>query len=538
MNAGGLRTSRDVKQMLEKVVAGDQMPAGALDPRSPVGGRGGRRPRAQALRGPGFGVRASARSRRRVAQRTLVAADLIALALAFAGTELLAAHWAWLAPDRHAFWPELAFFVALLPAWLIGTAASGLDARDEGRADHSTAHELGDVVQLLTIGTWLILLAATVTGWAHPDPLKLSVFWVLAVAALCAGRLSARAVYRRRVAYQQNAIVVGAGRVGQLVARKLLTHPEYGIEVLGFVDDDPCAWHDLGAEAAHGHEFVLGSVDELTTLVAELDVERVIVAFSQVPDEQTLGALREIAYLDVQIDIVPRFFEVMGERALIHTAEGTPLIGLPPLGLSLLARATKRTMDLVGAGLGLLILAPVFAVTAVAIKLSSPGPVFFRQLRMGARNRTFDLLKFRTMTSDAEARKLEFAELNWHAEEGRDARMFKIRSDPRVTAVGRVLRRYSLDELPQLLNVLRGEMSLVGPRPLILDEDSYVEGWARRRLDAKPGITGLWQVHGASAIPFGEMVQLDELYVRTWSLWNDVVLLLRTLPLVMRGSSW
>jgi lipopolysaccharide/colanic/teichoic acid biosynthesis glycosyltransferase len=181
----------------------------------------------------------------------------------------------------------------------------------------------------------------------------------------------------------------------------------------------------------------------------------------------------------------------------------------------------------------------VFAVVAALIKLDSRGPVFFRQVRMGGGGQRFRMFKFRTMVADAEARKAELRHLNKHTEPGSDPRMFKIPDDPRVTRVGRFLRRSSLDELPQLLNVLRGEMSLVGPRPLILEEDRHVDDWARKRLDLKPGMTGLWQVLGRSDIPFDEMVKLDYLYVTTWSLWQDFRLLFRTIPLVVlakRGS--
>jgi lipopolysaccharide/colanic/teichoic acid biosynthesis glycosyltransferase len=155
---------------------------------------------------------------------------------------------------------------------------------------------------------------------------------------------------------------------------------------------------------------------------------------------------------------------------------------------------------------------------------------------MGGGEQPFYLLKFRTMTADAETRKPELVHLNKHAQPGGDPRMFKIRSDPRVTRVGRVLRRYSLDELPQLLNVLKGEMSLIGPRPLILEEDRFIEAWGRRRLVLKPGMTGLWQVLGRSAIPFEEMVKLDYLYVTTWSLVGDIRLLLQTVPVIFRGE--
>jgi lipopolysaccharide/colanic/teichoic acid biosynthesis glycosyltransferase len=194
----------------------------------------------------------------------------------------------------------------------------------------------------------------------------------------------------------------------------------------------------------------------------------------------------------------------------------------------------KRSFDLVLSALGLIVLAPLFLVIGVLIKLDSRGPIFFRQPRMGCNDRVFRIYKFRTMTTDAEERKPELSHLNRHAQHGGDPRMTKIPNDPRVTRVGRVLRRFSLDEFPQLINVLTGEMSLVGPRPLILDEDQHVKDWARRRILIRPGITGLWQVLGSSNIPFDEMVKLDYRYVTHWSLWLDLKLILRTIPAVLR----
>jgi lipopolysaccharide/colanic/teichoic acid biosynthesis glycosyltransferase len=190
-------------------------------------------------------------------------------------------------------------------------------------------------------------------------------------------------------------------------------------------------------------------------------------------------------------------------------------------------------MDVTLSSLGLILLAPALALIALLIKLESPGPVLFRQLRMGFADKPFTMFKFRTMVADAEGRKQELAHLNEHALSG-DGRLFKIVDDPRTTRIGRVLRRFSLDEIPQLLNVVRGEMSLVGPRPLVLDEDRHVIEWARKRLALKPGITGLWQMLGRNEIPFAEMVGLDYTYVTTWSLFNDLKILLRTLPEIFR----
>jgi lipopolysaccharide/colanic/teichoic acid biosynthesis glycosyltransferase len=188
----------------------------------------------------------------------------------------------------------------------------------------------------------------------------------------------------------------------------------------------------------------------------------------------------------------------------------------------------KRAFDCAGASLGLLAVSPLMIAIAIAIKLDSRGPVFFRQLRVGRDEKHFGLFKFRTMVPDAEDLKPSLVDLN-EAQEG----LFKIAADPRVTRVGRFLRKTALDELPQLFNVLRGEMSLVGPRPLIVDEDRRIEGWHRRRLALHPGMTGHWQILGPASVSLREMVAIDYLYVANWSLWTDVKILLRTVPYVL-----
>jgi len=354
-------------------------------------------------------------------------------------------------------------------------------------------------------------------------------FWILAVVFVPILRALSRAIGRRQTAYIQNVLVVGTGYVARLLADKIEKHPEYGLRVVGFVDrDDRLA-------VASGHTQLLGSTDDLPELIRTYGVQRVAIAFSTDSHDQTLQVIRSMQDTDVQIDIVPRMFEVLGTNAQLHTIEGMPLVGLPSPRLSGSSRFLKRSLDLTAAGLGLLLLAPIFIVVAILIKLDSRGPVFFRQVRMGAGNRPFRVYKFRTMVRDAENLKPDIAHLNMH--NGGDSRMFKAPEDPRITRVGRSLRRWRIDELPQLLNVLSGRMSLVGPRPLILEEDQHVESWARRRLDLKPGITGLWQVLGASDIPFEEMTKLDYLYVTNWSLREDLRLILLTLPALTRARA-
>jgi exopolysaccharide biosynthesis polyprenyl glycosylphosphotransferase len=465
-------------------------------------------------------------------RRMLLAADVIGLVSALLLAE-------WLVPVRDstdAYSPQLEVLAFLLtvPAWVVITKLYGLYNRDDERANHSTADDFGGVFHMVTVCTWLVIVVTQLSPVAHPTPEKLVVFWAVAIALICLARAGARVLARRNLAYIQNTVIVGAGDVGQLFAKKVLNHPEYGINLVGFVDANPKERRqDLE------HVALLGDSGRLPAIVRALDVERVIVAFSNDTHEETLDLLRSVEDLDVQIDIVPRLFEFVGPGVEIHTVEGLPLLGLPPLRLSRSSRLLKRATDLALTVPALVLLAPLLTLLALMIKVDSPGPVFFRQVRMGAEGRTFRIFKFRSMYADADGRKHEFAHLNRHLAPGGDPRMFKIVDDPRVTPVGRFLRRFSLDELPQLLNVLIGEMSLVGPRPLILDEDQHVQRWARQRLNLKPGVTGPWQVLGRSEIPFAEMVRLDYLYVTRWSLMGDLRLMALTIPaLCRRSSAW
>jgi exopolysaccharide biosynthesis polyprenyl glycosylphosphotransferase len=258
----------------------------------------------------------------------------------------------------------------------------------------------------------------------------------------------------------------------------------------------------------------------------------VIIAFSRASHQQLLSCIRTCRDHRVAVDVVPRLFELLEGARALNTIGGLPLlsIGAPPLGKA--SRVAKRAMDVVFSGAALIVLSPLLALAAIAIKLDSRGPVFFSQVRAGRKGTEFRLIKFRSMYRDAEERKKLFEEQN----EAGDGVMFKIKEDPRITRVGHFLRRTSIDELPQLLNVLRGEMSLVGPRPLIPEESQHAaRTWHARRLDLRPGITGLWQVSGRSDLPFQEMVRFDYQYVSGWSLARDIEILLATVPVVLSG---
>lgn len=459
-------------------------------------------------------------------RRMLLLADVLGLTFAFLAAELLFGRDGGTISPRD----EFLVFLATLPLWVVGAKVYGLYDNDEERTDHSTADEAATVLHFITVGAWILFMGSWISHLALLDPYKFAVFWGLGITLVGLARTAARAFARRRPEYVQNAVIVGAGPLGQQIARKVRQHHEYGINLVGFVDrltDEE--------RLQFATPTLLGDPSELPDLCARLEVERVIVAHSA-NEHETLGLARTLNDMNVQVDIVPKLHELISPGVSIHCVEGLPLLGLPPLRLSNSSRLLKRAGDLTVSSIALFLLSPLFGLIALAIKFDSRGPVLFRQIRRGQGDTLFWLYKFRTMVADADERKEEFEHLNVHAQEGGDPRMFKIDGDPRVTRVGRILRRYLLDELPQLVNVWKGEMSLVGPRPLILAEDEHVRAWGRKRLDLKPGMTGLWQVLGRSAISFEEMVKLDYLYVSTWSFGLDIRLLLRTIPLVLKGG--
>jgi exopolysaccharide biosynthesis polyprenyl glycosylphosphotransferase len=499
------------------------------------GNQGEAVPRALEFQAPGAAgearLEASRRHRYRrgaLVRRMLLISDVAGLGLAFVLADMLLPALDGSA-DKVAPGYEYVAFVVAIPFWILLLRLEGLYDRDEERTDHSTVDDIVGVFRSVTIGVWVFALVDAAASAVQPVWSRLALFWGLAVVLIPTLRAGARVLCRHLPGYTQNALIVGAGRVGQQLALKLANHREYGIHLVGFVDDRPV---ELDPDLAERFPLLLGGPDRLREFIGEHGVERVIIAFSNDSHEAVLANIRAIRDLDVQIDIVPRYFEVFGGGADVHTLEGIPLVGLRPTRLSRSSRVLKRAFDITASALGLIMLAPVLVAVAALIKLESAGPVFFRQVRRGANGSTFRIYKFRTMVVEAEEKKAEVVHLNMHR--NRDPRMTKIPDDPRVTRVGRFLRRFSIDELPQLINVIKGEMSLVGPRPLILEEDAFVQEWARKRLDLKPGITGLWQVLGRSDIPFDEMTKLDYVYVTNWSLREDIRLILLTVPSLFR----
>jgi len=352
----------------------------------------------------------------------------------------------------------------------------------------------------------------------------LIVIALLSVARLAQNGIEGR--LRARGVGVTHTIIVGAGEVGRTVMRTIVARPELGYRIVGFVDDNP-----QKGETDIGRFKALGPLRNLSRLIEEEAVDEVIITLPWMYHRKIMSIVRECERRQVSAHIVPDLFQMSLSQVDVDDLGGVPLIGVRQVGFERGTLLVKRGMDIVGAVVGLTLGAPFLALIGLAIRLDSPGPIIFRQTRVGAGGKTFECYKFRSMHERAEEELEQLRELN-----EADGHIFKIRDDPRKTRTGRFLRRTSLDELPQLWNVLRGEMSLVGPRPPLPAEVTRYMEWHKRRLEVRPGMTGLWQVRGRSLLSFDEGVLLDIYYIENWSLWLDFKILLRTIPKTLFGN--
>jgi exopolysaccharide biosynthesis polyprenyl glycosylphosphotransferase len=378
------------------------------------------------------------------------------------------------------------------------------------------------VVSGISTALVLTMSIAYILGDERFSRLWFAAGWAFAVVGLLMWRTVAQQLVgraRARVAPANRVVIVGANLLGCQVARELAER----FEVLGYVDNgsDLYGRTDLP---------LLGPIAELPRVVHDHLVDELVITLPHDRREQLAAVIDRGFRRRVKVKLLPGLVDILPQTFDVHQVGGRPYLGFEPV-----ARVSwvKRASDLVLAGAGLLAIWPLLAAIAIAVKLNSPGPVLYRQQRVGKDGRLFSMLKFRSMYQDAEARRAELVAANEAS-----GPLFKIRDDPRVTRVGRILRRSSLDELPQLLNVLRGEMSLVGPRPPLPSEVEQYEDWQLGRLRATPGMTGLWQVSGRSEVSFHDMVRLDLHYIRNWSLSLDLEILWQTFPAVLgnRGA--
>jgi exopolysaccharide biosynthesis polyprenyl glycosylphosphotransferase len=479
-----------------------------LSPSRGLLGRAGRRalvPGIAEVRGPAASMRRDALFR-----RALAVADVVAIAGAFLLTLELSRR------SLQLTWATL----AEVPILLIGAKLTGLYDRDETLLRKTTLDEAPKLFQLATMCTVVAWLAGGLIVNGALGRQSALLLWLSLAALLVLCRAVARAA-ALRISPTERCLFIGDEMSAATIRSKLDCRGGVKAEVVAHLDLDKVApWST--------DSFSESRLAEIRDLAQTLDVHRAIIAPRSADAGEMLNLVRTLKAVGVRVSVLPRLLEVVGSSVEFDDLHGVTVMGVRRFDLTRSSAAFKRWFDLIGATLGLLAVSPLLIGIAIAIKLDSRGPVFFRQLRVGRHGKRFYMLKFRTMVPEAEAMKDSLRHRN-EAMEG----LFKIAEDPRITRVGRWLRKSALDELPQLLNIARGEMSLVGPRPLVIEEDLRIEGWHRRRLELMPGMTGPWQILGPARVPLREMVAIDYLYVANWSPWTDIKIMLRTVPHVL-----
>jgi exopolysaccharide biosynthesis polyprenyl glycosylphosphotransferase len=463
---------------------------------------------------------AVAKVRRHVLRRLLIA-DVVGLATAAVLGPLLVSAVSDNPNSAPAHTGSAALFdLAVIPLFLGVFALYSLYKGSTRRISLSVFSDLRNILHALMVSGFLFAIVGYVAhryyGFQVMTVGKILAMCLVAAVTVPLARIVSFGLIGRAPTGSVPVIVVGTGKLAQTVASHLRAHSS--VKFVGFVDDSPL-----------GRSDVLGELEDLPDLCRRYDVARVVVCFSRTHPERTTEMLKSLSG-KVGVSIVPRYYELITSRSHVEDLSGLPMIDIAPASLSTGARFLKRTFDVVVSSVILVLISPFFLVMAVLIKATSPGPVFFRQERTGRDERPFSVLKFRTMYQDAEQRKAEILHLNES-----DGPLFKVTEDPRVTRPGRFLRRTSLDELPQLINVWKGDMSLVGPRPFVVSEAAEIEGWARKRFEARPGMTGLWQVSGRNELSHLELCRLDYLYVASWSFWWDMQILWQTPATIFKG---
>ncbi|MFA5104918.1 MAG: sugar transferase [Candidatus Margulisiibacteriota bacterium] len=394
------------------------------------------------------------------------------------------------------------------------------------QAKRSEVDEAGAAAGALTFG--MVLFEFMTLFYRDMIFRRLTIFyaWLFALVLIITFRifliLLRKWLYKRGVGVS-NILIIGTGEDGRLLMQKIKNHPEMGLRIAGFlrVENEPGAFTSEGMN-------VLGGTNDLENLIVKLGINSVIFAVSDAPNNLIMELVEKCELNKAEFRFVPRVLDIIESRVSSDEVVGVPLITVKEIKLYGLNALLKRTSDIVYSFVLLVFVLPVIGIIALAIKLDSAGSMFFVQRRVGAQGKEFNMYKFRSMRADAEADFGKVAGMN-----EADGLIFKMKNDPRVTRVGRFLRKWSLDELPQIFNVIKGDMSFVGPRPPLPSEVRNYNSWHKKRLRIAPGITGLWQVSGRSDVSFDEMVKLDIYYIESWSLWQDVKILMKTVPVVL-----
>ena len=458
------------------------------------------------------------RRRGRILRRVLATFDALSL--------LVAAGLAYWLGDTFdiglAYWT-----LVFLPVWILILKLSGLYDLDHRRIRHSTVDEIPRLVSAITIGGAALGGFLALTPATPLQSRQVAIVCVAALGATFLARASIRGLWRR-VTGREVAILLGCGPLAATVARRLKIHPESTIDLVGYIAD---LEHGRDAPALYDRTLRLGAAEDLVRLVPKHGIERVVVADEQLTEDRLRGLIDDCKAQGLSLTVVPQHSGLLGPGVELNRIGEFPLLDF---GFGDAPRSTlmlKRAMDLTISFVALIALSPLLLLLAALIKVDSRGPVLFRQVRVGQGERRFSMLKFRTMVADACEQVPELVDLLALPEPA-----FKLRNDPRRTRIGATLRRYSLDELPQLLNVLKGEMSLVGPRP---EEEAVVNLYTdaqRIRLTVKPGMTGPMQVYGRAELSFEERLALERDYIDSISIAGDLAILFRTPAAIMRGD--
>lgn len=415
--------------------------------------------------------------------------------------------------------------------WLAFLTFDGLYDIDRLSWDFAELTRVGRALALGVVGVILLTFAVRLPGLSRA---WLLLTYVLSSALVFIGRLAVQRMLtwvRGRGQMLYRTVVVGTNSEALRIVDVLGRTHAHGLVPVGCVSsnggdersDDMCA---AGVPC-------LGRADDVAPIVREHDADTVVVASSAFDHDEIARMISELRKIPVRIHISSGLFEVLTTRVFVREVAGVPLITIKRVGFTRLNRIVKRAFDVAVSSAIMIVGSPLWLALALAVKTTSKGPVFYLQKRIGKGGRPFGMYKFRSMVANADAIRDRLAEDN-----EADGPIFKMRNDPRITPVGRFMRRYSLDEFPQLINVFKGEMSLVGPRPPLPAETEQYGDQHWRRLEVPPGMTGLWQVSGRSDLSFDEMVRLDLFYIENWSLTFDLALLVRTIPAVMfaRGA--
>jgi exopolysaccharide biosynthesis polyprenyl glycosylphosphotransferase len=441
-------------------------------------------------------------------RRSLAFADTLALAIALAAAAVV--------EGDSLLLPGL----VALPVLIVVAKVMGLYDRDAALLRRSTLDEAPSLFHLSTLATLVLWLAGSAVVSGGLTAGGALVFWVTQFTLAATLRTLARAL-ARGISPTERCLFVGDTASAVEFQSKLDAARGIKAAVVSVVPVDDAPPPD------RSEEWTREQIGQIARVAEEHGVQRVVVAPGPGASEELVNSVRLVRDAGLKVSVLPRHSRIAGSAIAIDRLDGITLLGVQRFHVTRSSRALKRGFDIACSLAGLVLLSPLLAVIAIAIRADTPGPILFRQRRAGRKDEPFEMLKFRSMYDGADRDREGLETLN--QAEG----VFKLAGDPRVTRVGAILRRFSLDELPQLVNVLRGEMSMVGPRPLPLDEDRRIVGWKRRRLELRPGITGPWQLLGPTRVPLREMANLDNQYIADWSLWNDIRIMLLTVPHVV-----